>query len=101
MKSNKHAKREAKELFRLCLVNDLLDENRTRQVVKQVVASGYRDCSGHPLTLPAAGEARPRAAHGERRERHALAEDLRSAIGADLTRRYGEGLVTRFIRTRR
>ena len=31
MKINKQAKREAKQLFRFCLVNGLLDENRVRQ----------------------------------------------------------------------
>src|SRR3989454_10955232 len=43
MKMNKRAKREAKQLFRLCLVNSLLDENRVRQVVQRVVAGGHRD----------------------------------------------------------
>ena len=34
MKITKQAKREAKQLYRLCLVNGLLDENRVRQVVQ-------------------------------------------------------------------
>ena len=38
MKINKRAKREAKQLFRYCLVNGLLDENRVRNVVQRVVA---------------------------------------------------------------
>ena len=44
MKINKQAKREAKQLFRYCLVNDILDENRVRNVVQHVVAAGRRDC---------------------------------------------------------
>ena len=44
MKINKQAKREAKQLFRYCLVNGLLDENRVRNVVQHVVAAGHRDC---------------------------------------------------------
>jgi len=44
MKINKKAKREAKQLFRLCLVNSLLDENRVRDVMQHVVAAGRRDC---------------------------------------------------------
>ena len=40
MKISKKAKREAKQLFRLCLVNGSLDENRVRQVVQRVVATG-------------------------------------------------------------
>ena len=73
MISNKQAKREAKQLFRLCLVNGLLDENRVRQVVQHVVAAGHRELSRHPRAFSAVGETRPRAAHGQRRERHALA----------------------------
>ena len=44
MKITKQAQREAKQLFRLCLVKGLLDENRVRQVVPRVVATGERDC---------------------------------------------------------
>ena len=44
MKITKKAKREAKQLYRLCLLNGLLDENRARQVVQRVVATGGRDC---------------------------------------------------------
>ncbi len=42
MKITKQAKREAKQLFRLCLVNGLLDENRVRRVVQRVLATGDR-----------------------------------------------------------
>ena len=37
MKISKQARREAKELFRVCLANGLLDENRVRQCVTLVV----------------------------------------------------------------
>ena len=33
MKISKQAQREARQLFRSCLVNGLLDENRVRQAV--------------------------------------------------------------------
>ena len=97
MKSNRHAKRQAKQLFRLCLVNDRLDEDRTRQVVKHVIASGYRDA---PVILAQL----VRLVRLDREQHTAniesatqLPEDLRTAIGTDLTRRYGAGLVTRFV----
>ena len=48
MKATKQARREAKQLFRLCLVNGLLDENRARQVVQQIVAAKPR---GYLATL--------------------------------------------------
>ncbi len=38
MKISKLARREAKELFRTCTVNGLLDENRARQAVDQILA---------------------------------------------------------------
>ena len=44
MKISKRAKREANQLFRFCLVDGRLDENRVRQVVQRVVAAGHRDC---------------------------------------------------------
>jgi len=37
MKTTRQIKREAKRLFRLCLVNGLLDEGRTRRVLKRVI----------------------------------------------------------------
>ena len=43
MKITKQAKREATQLYRLCLVKGLLDENRVRQVVQRVVATGERN----------------------------------------------------------
>jgi len=97
MKTNKRAKRDAKELFRLCLVNDRLDEDRTREVVRHLVASGYRNS---PVVL----------AHLVRlvrldRDQHTakiesavpLPGDLRGSIRSDLTRRYGDGLVISFV----
>ena len=42
MRTAKQMKREAKQLFRLCLVNGLLDEGRTFQVVQRVIESKRR-----------------------------------------------------------
>ena len=47
MKITKQEKRDAKQLYVVCLVNGLLDENRVRQVVQRVIAAGERDC--HPI----------------------------------------------------
>jgi F-type H+-transporting ATPase subunit delta len=44
MKITKRAKREAKQLYRFCLVGGLLDENRVRQIVQRAVAISERDC---------------------------------------------------------
>ena len=44
MRTTKQVRREAKYLFRLCLVNESLDETRARQVLKQVLDSKRRGC---------------------------------------------------------
>ncbi|HXU37104.1 MAG TPA: F0F1 ATP synthase subunit delta [Blastocatellia bacterium] len=42
MKTTKQIRREARQLFRLCLVDGFLDELRVRQVVRGVLESGRR-----------------------------------------------------------
>ena len=92
MKTNKQAAREAKQLFRLCVSNGLLDAGRVRQVVERVIRSQYR---GYLAVL----------AHFRRlvkldQERHTaevesatpLPEDLRAGVQADLERLYGPGM---------
>ena len=96
MKASKQARREAKQLFRLCLVNDLLDENRARQVVQQIVATrprGYLatlfqfrrlvelDCARHTAGVESA---------------QALPADLQAGVQTGLARLYGPGLTISF-----
>jgi F-type H+-transporting ATPase subunit delta len=96
MKITKQARREAKHLYRFCLVSGLLDENRTRQVVQLVVATGKRDCqsilahfkrlmkldcSRHTATIESASP---------------LPTDLQTVLQTGLTHRYGPGLTTEF-----
>ena len=96
MKINKQAKREAKQLFRFCLVNGLLDENRVRNVVQHLVAAGRRDC-------PAILSHFRRLVRLEIVRRTATVEsaaplppDLQVGIEAGLKRRYGPGLTAVF-----
>ncbi len=96
MKINKQAKREAKQLFRSCLVNGFLDENRVRRVVQRAVAAGRRDC---PAILSHFGRLLKLdlARHTATIEcATPLPADLQAAIEAGLTRRYGPGLTTAF-----
>src|SRR6185436_5800859 len=96
--SKKQAKREAKQLLRQCRVNDLLDESRTRTVVRQVAATGDRgsltvltqflrllrlDVARHTANVESAAP---------------LPEYLQAAIQSRLTQRYGAGLTTIFAR---
>jgi F-type H+-transporting ATPase subunit delta len=92
----KKTKREAKQLFRFCLIGGVLNENRVRQVVQHVIAAGYRDC-------PAVLAQFLRLVQLDRTEHTAniesatpLPADLRAAIQTGLLRQYGPGLTTTF-----
>src|SRR5215470_5519204 len=96
MKSNKRAKRQAKQLFSLCHVEGLLDEDRTRQVVQRVIATGRRNCPAilaYLLRLVRLDLAQ-HVANVE--SASPLAPDLQSSIQASLLRQYGPGLKTTF-----
>jgi F-type H+-transporting ATPase subunit delta len=96
MKSNKRAKRQAKQLFSFCRVGSLLDEDRARQVVQRVIASGRRDCPAilaHFLRLVRL-DLSQHAANVE--SAGPLSADLQSAIQASLLRLYGSGLNMKF-----
>ena len=96
MKISKRAKREAKQLFRMCLVNGVLDENRVRNVMQQVSAAGHRDC---PAILSHFGRLvkLDLARHTATIESATpLPSDLQVDIEAGLMRRYGPGLTTAF-----
>ena len=96
MKTNRQTLREAKRLFRLCMVDGTLDENRVRQVVQGVIDSG------RPGGLKVLSRFQ-RFVRIERAGRSAkiesptpLAGDVRASIESDLTRLYGRGLLTSY-----
>ena len=96
MKTSKQIKREAKRLFRFCLVNGLLDEARTRQVVQRIIDGKRRgglallsqfqrlvriECARHTAQVESAVP---------------LPEDLRASVQAGLARTYGPGMSPSF-----
>ena len=96
MGQTKQAKRDAKQLFRLCLVNGLLDEGRVREAVRRVAESTNRnrfkvlsyylrlvrlDNDRHTATVANAGP---------------LSADMQASIQAGLSHAYGPGLSTSF-----
>ena len=96
MKSKKQVTREAKQVFRLCVVNDFLDENRTRQAVQHMSAASYRNCPAilaQFLRLVRLDHTRHTA---NIESAMPLPADLRAVVEAGLTRRYGPGLTTAF-----
>ena len=96
MKRTKQARRDAKQLFRLCLANGLLDESRVRQVVQRVSETRKRnrfnvllefqrlvrlDCARHTATVASATPLPP---------------GMQASLQAGLSRVYGPGLNTSF-----
>jgi len=96
MVNNKQAKREAKQLFRLCRVNSLVDEDRVRQVVKQVMISGRRD--SHVILAQFLRLVRlDQYQHTAKVESAMpLPAELQAVTQASLIRLYGPGLATSF-----
>jgi F-type H+-transporting ATPase subunit delta len=97
MKSNRKVKRAARQLYRACLVDGLLDHGRVRQVTQRVAASPRRGS----LRLLSDFRRLVRLDH----DRHTalvesaapLSSGLRDSIQVDLTRVYGPGLVASFV----
>ena len=96
MKTSRHAKRAARQLFRLCLVDGVLEERCVREVAQYLAGSRRRgalavlsdfsrvvrlDRDRHTAVVESASP---------------LAGDLRQDIQAGLARRYGPGLNTSF-----
>jgi F-type H+-transporting ATPase subunit delta len=96
MKISKQARRDAKALFRICLVEGLLDEARVRQVVGRVLAAkprGYLATLAHFQRLVKLDLER-RTARVE--SPIPLTDPERAALQAQLARRYGPGLIPEF-----
>lgn len=97
MKISKQAKREAKELFRCCLDNGLLDENQARRAVQQVLElkpRRYVAILSHFQRLL--------KLHMERRSARIesavpLPPDIQAIVQAALGQAYGRGVSISFV----
>ncbi|MEY2430267.1 MAG: F-type H+-transporting ATPase subunit delta [Verrucomicrobiota bacterium] len=92
MKISRQSRREAKQLFRSCLMDGLLDENRARLVVKRLIEAkprGYLAVLSHFERLLKLDYQR-RSARVE--SAAPLPADLQTSVQASLTRLYGPGL---------
>ena len=96
MIKNKQANREAKQLFHLCRVNSSLDEDRVRQVAKQVVISGRRN--SHAILAQLLRFVRlDQDRHTAKVESATpLSAELQAATRANLIRLYGPATATSF-----
>lgn len=96
MRANKKVKRTARGLFRLCLVDGVLNEDRTRQVARALASSRQRGS----LRVLSDFQRLVRI----ERDRHTavvesatpLADTLRQAVQTGLVRTYGETLEMSF-----
>ena len=92
MRISRQARRDAKQLFRSCQVNGLLDDQKARQAVRQVIAQkprGYGGILAHFHRLLKLDLER-RAARVE--SATPLDGAMEGALRANLSRRYGAGL---------
>ena len=92
MKVSKHARREAKQLYRSCLLSGLLDEDRARQVADRLLEVKPRGYFAiltylHRLLQLDAGRRLARIESAV-----PLSPENQTAIKANLQHRYGPGL---------
>lgn len=96
MKISKQARRDAKQLFNVCKVSGVMDENRVRQTVSVVIEKkprGYVGILSHFQRLVKLDIER-RSAHVE--SAVAASEVLQQSVKANLAQRYGQGLNVTF-----
>jgi F-type H+-transporting ATPase subunit delta len=96
MRTTKRNKREARRLYRLCLVDGLLDESLARFVVQRTLEAGRHDgvgILGHFQRLVRLDRDR-HTAHIE--SAIPLPADLRAQYEADVTRWFGRGVDAEF-----
>ena len=96
METSKQAARQAKQLFRFCLLNGLPDEGRVRRVVQRIIESKRR--GSLVLLLHFRRLLRlDRQRHFAQVESAApLAADLQASVVARIRRKYGAAINIRF-----
>src|SRR5882757_7538449 len=92
MKISKQARRDAKTLFRSCVNNGLLDENRVRQAVKAVIDGKPRGYVGILTQLQRLVKLDIDQHTAKVESAVALSPDEENAVKVDLNRKYGSGL---------
>ena len=96
MKTNRQAQREAKRLFRLCVVGNALDEERVRQVVQQVIAAGRPGGLKILSRFQRLVRLKRDAQSAKVESSSPLSNEIRAQIESELARLYGRGLLTSY-----
>jgi F-type H+-transporting ATPase subunit delta len=97
MKISKQARRDARQLFRICMTSGGLDENRSRQALHRVAEGkprGYLAILSHFQRLVRL-EVLRRTAKVE--SATPLSSQMQAQIQSDLARQYGQGLTFTFL----
>ena len=100
MRITKRNKREAWRLYRMCLVDRVLDESRARLAATRMIESGRHEAVGilsHFLRLLRL-DLDTHTAHVE--SAVPLPADLRAQLEADITRWFGRGVSAEFTHNR-
>jgi F-type H+-transporting ATPase subunit delta len=96
MKTKKQTQRDARQLFRLCLVNGALDDDRVRDVVQQMIDAG-RPGSLKVLARFQRLVRLDRAAHSAYVESPTpLPADVKTSIESSIARLHGAGIATTY-----
>jgi F-type H+-transporting ATPase subunit delta len=92
MKITKQARRDAKQLFRSCLVNGILDENRTRQAFRSVIEKKPRRYIAILTHLERLIKLEIERRTAKVESAVALTPELQATVRDSLTNLYGQGL---------
>jgi F-type H+-transporting ATPase subunit delta len=92
MKISKQERREAKQLFRSCVNNGLLDENRVRQAVQAVITQKPRGFMGILSQLQRLVKLDLERRTAKVESATALSPQEQAAVQSSLVAKYGPGL---------
>ena len=96
MKAPKQAREQAEQLFHLCLVEGLLDEERGIKVLQGIVGTKPRGYLGILWHFRRLVEQYRDARAAKVETARPLPDDMRARLSADLARVYGGGLAVSF-----
>jgi len=96
MKPTKQARRDATQQYRLCLVNGLLDEDRARKAVQEIIATKPRGYLATLLYFRRLVELDRAERTAKVESATALPADVQASVQEGLGRAYGPGLTTKF-----
>ena len=92
MKISKQARLEARRIFRSCVANGVLDENRARQVVRLLAEQKPRGYVGILTQFQKLAKLDAARRNAKIESAGPLTPDIQTQIQANLKRLYGEGL---------